>query len=325
MKKINLLKQMIAGLVLSTSTVLAMASDSWPNRPVQIVVPIDAGTLHDTVARRLATSLSTKWNQPVNVVNQPGGGSAIGTLTVANSAPDGYTLGLVSATLTGSLATRNNLPYTRDKLTGVVRFARQEFVIFANKNAPFDTVQQMVEYARTNPGKLDYASPAIGSYVNITMEHLATVKNLKLVHVPYRNLMQAAPDVVSGRIHLLVTGSNSALEGLVSKGDMKVIGGLGRTARYLDMPIGSLSSVAPDVHASGVFGLIAASGTPKSITDKIHKDVSEIIATPEFRQTMQALGSPVDSAGVPGEYDRWIDAEVDKLKKIIARADIKIE
>ncbi len=301
------------------------AADTWPSRSVQLIVPIDAGTTHDAVARQLATALSLTWNQTVTVVNQPGAAGALGTKTVADSTADGYTIGLISATFTGSMAIRNNLPFSRDKLIGVTKFGRQEFIIFANKNAPFDNVRQMVAYARANPGKLDYATPGAGSYVNITMEHLAKLQDLQFVHVPYRNLMQAAPDVVSGRIQLMITSANTALEGLAAKGDMKIIGALGKNPKHNGASISSLSSVAPDAHANGYYGLIVSSGTPKSVVEKIHKDVSSVVATTEFRQTMIALGAIVEPPGAAGEFDRWIDFEVDRLKKIIVQANVKIE
>lgn len=316
----SLLLLTLAGAVSS-----GWAAEPWPNKPVQIIVPIDAGTAQDGIARRLATELSSRWNQTVTVVNQPGAAGALGTKTVADSAGDGYTIGLISATFTGSMAIRNNLPFSRDKLTGVTRFGRQEFMIFANKNAPFENVQQMVAYARANPGKLDYATPGAGSYVNITMEHLAKLQDLQFVHVPYRNLMQAAPDVVSGRIQLMITSPNTALEGLVTKGDMKIIGAMGKNPKHNNVSISSLSNVAPDVHANGYYGLIVPSGTPKSVVEKIHKDVSSVVATPEFRQTMTALGGVVEPPSAAGEFDRWIDFEVDRLKKIIVQANVKIE
>ncbi len=303
----------------------AWAAEPWPNKPVQIIVPIDAGTAQDGIARRLATALSAQWNQSVVVINQPGSAGAIGTNTVATANPDGHTIGLVAAPFTGGLATRNNLPYTRDKITGVISFGRQEFVIFANKDTPFNDVQQMVAYAKANPNKLDYATPGAGSYVNITMEHLAKLQDLKLVHVPYRNLMQAAPDVVSGRIHLMITNPNTTLEGLVAKGDMKIIGALGKNPRHNGAAIPSLSSIAPEVHSNGYYALIVPSETPKGVVDKIHKDVSGIVSTPEFRQTMTALGAFVEPPSKSGEFDRWIDREIDRLKKIIVQANIKIE
>jgi tripartite-type tricarboxylate transporter receptor subunit TctC len=327
LSKINFFKKISLALTLSAGAIAmpALATEAWPNKPVQIIVPIDAGTAHDGIARRLATALSTQWNQTVTVVNQPGAAGALGTKTVADSAGDGYTIGLISATFTGSMAVRNNLPFSRDKLTGVTKFGKQEFIIFANKNSPFDNVQQMAAYARANPGKLYYATPGAGSYVNITMEHLAKIQGLQFVHVPYRNLMQAAPDVVSGRIQMMATSANTALDGLVTKGDMKIIGALGKTPKHNGVSISSLSSIAPDVYANGYYGLIVPSGTPKSVVEKIHKDVSSVAVTPEFRQTMTALGSTVEPPGALGEFDRWIDVEVDRLRKIVVQTNIKIE
>lgn len=322
-------KKLFLSITTGASLLLGMlqpstASEAWPSRPVQLVVPIDAGTGQDLIARRLATMLSSAWGQTVTVVNQPGASGAIGTQTVANSAPDGYTLGVISATLTGTLATRPNLPFSRDKITGITKFGRQDFLLFASGNAPFNNAQQMVAYAKLNPNKLDYATPGPGSYSHITMEHLAQTQDLKLVHVPYRSLMQAVPDVVSNRIHLMSLTMNTALEGLVAKGDMKVVASLGRSTTVQGNAVQSLSSVSPDVQASGYFGLIAPVGVPKHVMDKIYKDVNSITTGSEFRQFMLATGSPPTSMQ-PGEFDRWIDQEVIRLKRIIQQANIKIE
>jgi tripartite-type tricarboxylate transporter receptor subunit TctC len=327
LKLINLLKSFAIVLGISASSALlpAAASQPWPARPIQIIAPIDAGTLQDTLARKLATDLSARWNQTVTVVNQPGAAGALGTKTVADSPADGYTIGLISATFTGTMATRNNLPFSRDKLTGVVKFATQEFIIFANKNAPFDNVQQMVAFARANPGKLDYATPGAGSYVNITMEHLAKTQDLQFVHVPYRNLMQAAPDVVGGRLQMMITSANSTLDGLVSKGDMKIIGGLGKTPKHKGTAIQSLSLVSPSVHANGYYGIVVPAGTPAPVVEKIHKDVIDIVSAPAFQQAVITLGGLPAPASVPGEFNRWIDDEVERLKKIIVQANVKIE
>lgn len=323
MKLHKLLLSLIAGSSLLLIQPVS-ASEVWPSKPVQLVVPIDPGTTQDAVSRRLATALSSIWGQTVTVINQPGAAGAIGTQTVANSAPDGYTMGVISATFTGSMAVRPNLPFAREKLIGVTKFGRQDFVIFASTNAPFSNVQQMVAFAKQNPGKLDYATPGIGSYVHITMEHLAQSQDLKLVHVPYKGIMQAVPDVLNNRINLIITTNNTALEGFVTKGEMKVIGSLGRNATYQGNAIQSLSTVASDVQANGYYGIVVAAGTPKHIVDKIHRDVTTVVSTPEFRQFMTASGAPPVSMA-QGEFDRWIDQEVAKLKRIVSQANIKAE
>jgi tripartite-type tricarboxylate transporter receptor subunit TctC len=115
------------------------------------------------------------------------------------------------------------------------------------------------------------------------------------------------------------------LDGLVAKGDMKIIGALGKNPRHNGAAIPSLSGISPEVHANGYYALIVPSETPKGVVDKIHRDVSGIVSTPEFRQTMTALGAFVEPPSKSGEFDRWIDREIDRLKKIIVQANIKIE
>jgi len=321
----NFLKQITAGIVLAVVSQLATAAEAWPKRAVQIVVPLDAGTLHDSIARHIATKLSAKWNQPVAVINQPGGSGTIGAHTVASSNPSGYTIGLINASFTGALATRNNLPFSREDLTGVIKFGAQEFMVFANKNAPFDTFEQMVTYAKDNPGKLDYASPGVGSYINITMEQMALEKNLKIVHVPYRNLLQSAPDVVNGRIHSAISNPSPTFNALVAKGDLKVIGALGKDPIYLGKPISSLASILPSVARKGYYGIVAPAGIPRDVAQKIYKDVNEIISNKETQEILSGFGMVHESPLKFGEFDNWIDYDITRIRKVVAKSNLKIE
>lgn len=325
MTKISVLKKIAVGMALAVVSQLATAVDAWPKRPVQIVVPLDAGTLHDGIARHIATKLSAKWDQPVTVINQPGASGTIGAHTVASSSPSGYTIGLVNASFTGALATRNNLPFNREDLTGVIKFGAQEFVVFANKNAPFDNFEQMVAYAKNNPGKLDYSSPGVGSYINITMEQMALEKNLKIVHVPYRNLLQSAPDVVSGRIHSAISNPSPTFNALVAKGELKVIGALGKDPTYLGKPISSLANILPDVARKGYYGIVAPVGIPKNVAQKIYKDVNEIISSKETQEILSGLGMVHESPLKFGEFDNWIDYDITRIRKVVAKANLKIE
>ena len=320
----NILQKIIAltAIVLSTATTASVPN--WPNQPVQIIVPIDSGTLHDVVARRLATELSAKWRQPVTVLNQPGASGAIGVQAVANGSADGHTLGIVGGTFTGVLATRPNPPYNRDSVVGVTKFARQNFLIFASSNAPFNNIQEMIAYAKANPGKLDYASPGTGSMVHITMEHLARTKNLQMTHVPYRGIMQAAPDVVSGRVHTMITSLNPTLDGLITKGDMKIIGSISESIVHNNKTVPTLNSIAPGVQASGYFAVIAPKGTPNVIIKRIQKDVADVVSAPEFAAALTAMSVPPNTVSTT-DFDRWIDVEIARLKTIVKDINLKLD
>ncbi len=302
----------------------AQTVDTWPSQPVNIIAPIDAGSGHDVLTRRLATELAGIWKQPVRVVNLPGASGVIGTQSVINSAPDGHTLGMVSATFTGTLAAKPQTSFQREKLTGVIKVARQNFIIFVNSSSPFDNVTQMIAYAKSNPGKLTYASPGVASYVHLTLEHLGHVQHLNMVHVPYRGIMQAAPDVVSGRVPIMITVSNPSLEGLVAKGDLKVIGSISESATYQGNSVQSLPDVVPGVEAHGYYAIVVPQGVSRTIIDKIQKDVAGVLSQPEFRQTMLSLGMPPDTS-ISKNFDGWIDLEVARLRKIIIRAKLQID
>jgi tripartite-type tricarboxylate transporter receptor subunit TctC len=324
-------KRLIIKIAVCAASIIALASTAqatgqWPDRPVTIIVPIDAGTVQDVIARQLAKSLTTTWNQPVTVINRSGAAGIVGTQALASSLPDGYTLGLVSAPFTGVLALKNNLPYSREDISGVSKFARQNFMIFASKNAPFDNIQQLISYARANPNKLDYATPGIGSYVHITMEHLAKTQDLKLKHIPYRAMAQATLDVNEGRVHLVITSASPSLDGLVSKGEMKIVGSLSDGTVHRGVRIQSISSVIPDVKSNGYYALIAPKGTPKAIVNKIHKDVSTALTDPEIVRNLADVSVSIDSPTTGSdEFDRWIDNEISRLKRIVKLASIQVE
>lgn len=318
--------------LLSTSLILAVAAlsqvsvqaDTWPDRPVRIVVPIDAGHTQDALARRLASALTDIWNQPVAVVNVPGASGITGHQTIASAQPDGYTIGLVSATLPGTLGTRKNLPFTKDNFTTVAKFGIQDFIIWVNKDVPINNIQEMIAYAKANPGKITYATPGVGSYAHLTMEKLGYVEKLKFTHVPYKVFMQAVPDVVAGRVTMTVTTANPGLENQVASGNINVIGSLTKNARYQGKPIQTMSSIVPEVHASGFYGIVVAKNTPKHIAKKIEKDVITAVSSRDYVEFMSSRGVRYEL--MPSEdFDKWLTSEISRLQQITTQNNIVIE
>lgn len=311
-------------LALGIAAPVFSSPTTWPTKTVQIVLPIDAGTMQDVVSRRLATELSTKWGQPVVVLNKTGAGGIPGTQFIATSPADGYTLGVVGGTFTGVLATRSNLPYSRNDLVGITKFSNQNFLIFAGRNAPFNTVQEMIAFAKTNPGQLTFASPGVGSMVHIGMEHLASNQKVQVSHVPYRGMMMAAPDVISGRVHTMITSLNPTLDSMIQQGDLKIIGSFGDSVSYNNTKVPSVGSVVPGVRAAGYFAIVAPKRTPKSVIEKVQKDVASIIARPEFTAMLIENAVP-PSLTVTHDFDQWIDYEIARIQKIVSDVGLVIQ
>jgi tripartite-type tricarboxylate transporter receptor subunit TctC len=317
--------------LLSTSLILAVATlsqvsvqaDTWPDRPVRIVVPIDAGNTQDALARRIASALTGIWNQPVTVVNQPGASGITGHQAIASAQPDGYTIGLVSATLPGTLGTRKNLPFTKDNFTGIVKFGIQDFIIWVNKDAPINSIQEIISYAKANPEKITYATPGLGSYSHLAMEQLASVEKIKLTHVPYKVFMQAVPDVVAGRVTMTITTSNPGLENQVASGHIKVIGSLTKNAKYQGKPIQTMSSIIPEVHASGFYGIVVAKNIPKSISKKIEKDIITVVSSQDFVEFMSSRGVRYELMQ-SDDFDKWLASEISRLQQITIQNNIVI-
>ena len=200
-----------------------LAQDAYPNRAIKIIAPVGAGSVADLVPRLVAEKLAGQWGVPVYVENRPGGNTNIGAEAAARAEPDGYTLLAAPAT---TLAVNPSLfPKLTFDLTAFVPvtvLADQPNVLVANPKLPFSTVQGLIAFAKANPGKLTYASPGVGSVQHLSMELLASMTGIALVHVPYKDLPEAVNDVVGGHVDLLFDNLGSAAA-LIKSGNLKAI------------------------------------------------------------------------------------------------------
>ena len=198
-----------------------LAQDAYPNRAIKIIAPVGAGSVADLVPRFIAEKLAGRWGIPVYVENRPGGNTNIGAEAAARAEPDGYTLLAAPAT---TLAVNPSLfPKLTFDLTAFVPvtvLADQPNVLVANPKLPFSTVQGLIAFAKANPGKLTYASPGVGSVQHLSMELLASMTGIALVHVPYKDLPEAVNDVVGGHVDLLFDNLGSAAA-LIKNGNLK--------------------------------------------------------------------------------------------------------
>ena len=234
-----------------------LAQDAYPNRAIKIIAPVGAGSVADLVPRLVAEKLAGQWGVPVYVENRPGGNTNIGAEAAARAEPDGYTLLAAPAT---TLAVNPSLfPKLTFDLTAFVPvtvLADQPNVLVANPKLPFSTVQGLIAFAKANPGKLTYASPGVGSVQHLSMELLASMTGIALVHVPYKDLPEAVNDVVGGHVDLLFDNLGSAAA-LIKNGNLKAIavGSERRNAFLPDMP--SLSEVVPGFRSVTWFAIVA--------------------------------------------------------------------
>ncbi len=302
----------------------AQAQEAWPARPVKLVVPFTPGGPTDTVARLVAQQLETIWKQPVVMDYKPGAGTVLGTTAVAKAPADGYTLGMAITGLTINHSLQPNLPYdTKKDLVGVSQVAQAHFGLFAHPSQPFNTMPELIAYAKRNPEALSFATPGNGTGTHLAGEMLAHMAGIKMVHVPYKGSAPAQQDVIGGRVPLLFDVLFSSMP-FVRDNRLKVVAlsSPKRAAGNPEIPL--VADAVPGFSAMSFIGVIAPAGVPKDLLRRIGADIGTAVKSPELTERMTQLGmEPVGSS--PDEYDAVIRSEIDKWSRVVKAAKIKFD
>ena len=298
-------------------------AQTYPNKPVRYVIPFDAGSSPDIVGRTITERLSRIWGQQVVVENRVGAAGTLGSAYVARSAPDGYTVlqaNIASNAIAVSLYAKMPYDQLRD-FAPITRIGMTPNIILVHPSVPFKTVRQMVDYARANPGKLNYSAALAGTSPHLTMELLKLQLKFDIVHVPYKIGTQAVTDTIAGQVPINI--SNAPLS----------IGALhGNRLRALAVTSAQRISLLPDVptmQESGVpnfevnswYGLVAPANTPAAILDKINADMTTALRAPEVEKRMQEVGMP-PSPTTRQEFDQFVRNEVARWARVIKEAGI---
>jgi tripartite-type tricarboxylate transporter receptor subunit TctC len=301
-------------------------AQSFPSRPVRIIVPFVPGAAADALARTIANALSNEWGQPVIVENRPGGNTVIGTELVVNSAPDGHTLLFTSDdTFTSLSYLMRNLPFDpiRD-LTPVSIPAKVTMLIVAHPSTPADTLPALISYARGKPASLSYGSYGNGSNPHLMMETLKSQAKVDILHVPYKGVAQAQAAVVGGEIQLAVTGYGTA-KGMIDAGRLKPIAVTG-PERIPQLP--NLPTTAelgfPDVDSTVWWGFAAPARTPADIVNKIHAAISRAVSSPEIRKALEMRALVELNLG-PKQAAERIASEHRARAQVVSRSGAKLD
>ncbi len=322
-----LTRRAIAALALAGSSLCApaMAQEWSPSKTVRIIVPIVGGT-NDVIARLVAPELQKVFGQPVVVENKGGAGGNIGADMVAKSPPDGYTL-LVG--YNGPVAINavlfKSLPYdpVKDFAPITLAVTAPQFLA-VHPSLPVKDVAEFVAYAKANPGKLSYASVAIGSASHLTMEMLKSEAHIDIVHVPYKGSSPAVTDLIGGQVNAAFFVPGNILE-FARDGRARLIGSTGpkRMGATPDVPT-MIEQGYPDFVAETWIGFLAPGGTPRPIIDRYHKEIVRILHQPEIRAKLDQMQMEL-VAGTPEQFSQWIRTEITRWGKVIrdtgARAD----
>ena len=315
----------IAAMTLSIGAVALPASAAeYPDHAIRMIVPFAAGGGTDVLARIIAQNLNSKWGQPVVVENQPGASGAIGTRTVMNAPPDGYTLLMAS---TGALmavsAAAGDGPFDVNKyLTPIAIGAAPPYLLVASPTLPVTTTADLIRYAREKPEGLTFGSSGVGAASHLSGLLFASATGIKLLHIPYKGTGPAVSDLLGGRIDIMFA-PGPVVQQFVTSGQLKALGvtDTQRSKFYPEVP--TVADSVPGYESVGWFGLLAPPHTPPEIVDKINAAIVAAMQTQEFRDHLATLGAE-PTPQTPEEFGRYINADVAKWGKLVKDNDVQL-
>ncbi|OWT73788.1 MULTISPECIES: tripartite tricarboxylate transporter substrate binding protein [unclassified Achromobacter] len=295
----------------------AHAADPWPSRPIQLIVPFAPGGTTDVLARLVAEGLTKRLNQSVIVENKPGAGANIGAAMVAHAAPDGYTLLLATP---GPLAINANI-YKRLNFDPEKDFAPVAYVadvpnvILAYPGTGLKNMRDLIDYAKAHPGKLNWASPGVGSTAHIELEVLKQMTGVDIVHVPFKGASQVSADLIAGHVELAGDNLPTAL-GYIKSGKEVALGVTSEKAQDVLPGVQPVGATVPGYAVLSWFAVVAPAGTPTAVVQKLNTEVNAIIGEPAMRDKFQSLGA-IPVGGPPDKLARQIGAEQERYRKLL--------
>ena len=312
------------GLSAFASIGSALAAD-YPTRPVRFVVGYPPGGATDIIARLIAQRLSEKLGQQFVIENKPGAGNNIGTESVVNAEPDGYTVLLINPAnfINATLYANLKFNFVRD-IAPVASFNRVPNVMTVNKDVTAKNVAEFIAYAKANPGKVNMASSGNGTSVHLSGELFMAMTGVKMQHVPYRGAAPAITDMIGGQVQVIFDNMPSIIQHIKS-GTLRALAvtTTEKSSQLPDTP--TIAETVPGYEASALFGMGAPKNTPKEIIAKLNNEINAVLAEPDMKKRLVELGGE-PLIQTPEKFGADIAAETDKWKKVIEGANIaKVE
>jgi tripartite-type tricarboxylate transporter receptor subunit TctC len=319
---------LIGAALLGAATLLAPAAQAqapYPNRPIRLVVPFPAGGATDIFARAVSQKLGEKMGATIVVDNKPGAGGTIGSDIVAKAPADGYTL-LLATSSTHSIAPSfgGKLPYDAvGDFTPISHVGNAPSIMLVPNSSPAKTVREWIDYARKNPGKLNYASSGNGTVVHLGSEYFKAQAGLFLVHIPYRGTALAIPDLVSGKVNVLFDSLPSGLPH-VKEGRLRALGITSAKRSPLLPELPAISETVPGYETVTWFGLYGPRGMAPELATRLSNGINQALREQDVKDRLARLGiEPV--GGTPQQFAAMAEADRAKWKKIIDERKITAE
>lgn len=319
----------LLGIGLATSLTLAAApshADTYPSKPIRLIVPFPASGATDLLARAIAQKVGTNLGQQIVVDNRPGAGGAIGSDMAAKAPPDGYTL-LIATTSTHSIGPHINthLPYnTETDFTPVGQVATATNVLVVPNQLPVKNVRELIDYAKKHPGELNYASSGNGTVVHLTAEAFKAQAGVFITHIPYRGTALAVPDLISNKVQVLF---DSIVSGMphVKDGKLKALAvtSLKRSPLAPDLPTASESGL-PGFESDTWFGIYGPKGLPPEIVNRLNAEFNKAIQSQDVKDRLAKLGAePV--GGTPAQFAAMVKKDSARWGKLIKDRKIQVD
>lgn len=288
----------------------AANASKWPERPVHIVVPFAPGGSNDVIARRIAESLRQATGQSFIVENKPGAGSVVGAAHVAKSAPDGYTILFVSGSLATSAGAQKTPYDAKTAFEPISTVASSPFVLLTREGFPAKTVPELIEYARANPGKINYGSAGLGDNAQLMTELLSQQTGVKMQGIAYKGINPAQLDLVAGRIDIIFT-TIASIKGTQADSLPKIaFTGATRDPDFPNIPTVK-EQTGLDFEVTIWWGMFGPAGMDPAARDRLNAEIKKIVATPEFTKFLETLGARPDTS-TPDELRAILARDVDR-------------
>ena len=312
----------MAAAVVTVALIGGTALAAYPDKPVRVVVPFAPGGGTDLIARTLGAGMSKELGQSVIIDNKPGGGTIIGTEIVARSPADGYTLVMATFAHAVNPSLMPKLPFATDKaFTPVILVGRGPNVLVVRADSPYKTVNDLVAAAKSNPGKVTYASQGIATSAHLAGEMFSNLAKVELTHVPYRGAGPAITDLIGGQVDVFF-GTAAAVATFLERGTLRAIAVTSAEPSASIPNVPTIGETVPGYRVESWYGLYAPAGTPADVVARLNAAAAKAAQGEDFKKKVEQEGLVIN-AGAPAELDAYVREEEARWKKIVTENKIK--
>jgi tripartite-type tricarboxylate transporter receptor subunit TctC len=313
-----------AGAVAAPALSRVAHADTYPARPIHLIVPVPPAGTFDIVARLAAQPLSQRLGQQIVIDNRGGAGTNIGTAAVAHATADGYTLLLSGSpgAINATLYTNLDFSFARD-LIPVASIERAPLIMVVNPSFPAKSVSDFIAYAKANPAKINMGSGGVGSTGHVAGELFNLMAGIKMAHVPYRGEAPSVTDIIAGQIQVMFSTPGSVVS-FIKAGTLRALGATGVKRMDILPDVPAVAEAVPGYEAVSWAGISAPANTPAAIVDRLNQETNTVLADPALQARYAEFGAKV-MTGSPADFKTFIAAEIEKWGKVVKFANLKPE